>query len=40
MQLYEKAELANDQAMVDFCNAIFDVYDESKVDSNTPRPSK
>ncbi len=39
IKIYEKAVETNDEKMIQFCKAIFDVYDEFKVNGHVKRPN-
>lgn len=39
IKLYEKAVLANDTKMIEFCKKVFDVYDECNINGHIPRPN-
>ena len=40
IKIYEKAVANNDDKMIKFCKAVFDVYDEFKINGHIPRPNK
>jgi 5-methylcytosine-specific restriction endonuclease McrA len=39
IKVYEKAVETNDEKMIQFCKAIFDVYDEFKINGHVKRPN-
>ncbi len=39
IRMYEKALAVNDKKMINFCRAVFDVYDEFGINGHIPRPN-
>jgi len=39
IRMYEKAVENNDERMIKFCKAVFDVYDQFDINGHIPRPN-